>query len=149
MDRTLLTDMGVQYYQFESLGPDLKNPEALATAAKAFENALNRNEVRVIAGDVFGREYKPVEGGDVPFPLTLAEANAFGGLGGMSGTGDQSAAVNSAVALAKRLVQIRKAIAEAERRQADAEFKAEGRADEDAVVIKVPAHELAPFIVKE
>jgi capsid portal protein len=33
MDRMILTDMGVRYHQFESLGPDLKNPEAPAWAA--------------------------------------------------------------------------------------------------------------------
>ena len=67
IDRTILVDLGIRYHRFESVGVDLKNPEALAVAAKQFENTLNRLEVRAIAEDVFGRDYKPVEGGDQPF----------------------------------------------------------------------------------
>lgn len=153
IDKTILTDMGVLYHTFESLGPDLKNGEALAAAAKSFENALTPNEIRQIAEDVFGREYKSIAEawGDQPMALTLAGL-AGGGLGMPDGsTGDgQTQQQTQAVALAKHLVAIRKAVLAAEQSGASKEFAASKKSadDEAEVVIKVPASELAPFITK-
>jgi PBSX family phage portal protein len=151
MDRTILTDLGIRYYQFESLGVDLKNPEALSIAAKQFENALNRNEVRAIAEDVFGRDYKPVEGGDQPFALTLAGA-ASGGLGvadDIAGA-EQARQEGNVVAMAKHLVAIRKTMLKAEQDSAAKEFSVHKSASADEEqVIRVPAAELAPFITGE
>jgi PBSX family phage portal protein len=152
IDKTLMMDMGVLYHTFESLGPDLKNPEALATAAKAFENTLNRNEIRQIAEQVFGNTYASVDGGDQPFALTLAGASGggFGGIPDAIAGAEQARQQGNVVALAKHLISIRKAVMEADQTRSAKEFAAHKQESEDeGTVIKVPARELAPFMVKD
>ena len=154
MDRTILTDLDVRYHTFESRGPDLKNPEALATAVKALENCLVPNEQRMVASEILGRDYAPTDEawGKQPFALTLAGASSGMGLLGDIEGAEKARQTGDVVELAKRLLAIRKAIVAAERGQAVAEFKTEKRAaeaDEEPAHIAIPPAELAPFIETE
>jgi len=134
MDRTLLTDLDVKYFEFESLGPDLKNPEALARALKLLENFIKPDEGRVIVSDVFGRSFKPTgeDWAQKPIAVTLAEARA-GGFPAAAGTatgGERTRQRQDAVDLAKQLVGLRKALLGEAGRAADQEFRADKRAAE-------------------
>jgi PBSX family phage portal protein len=148
VDRTIMMDMGVLYHTFESNGPDLKNPEALATAAKSFENALSRNEIRQIASVVFGIPYSPVEGGDEPFALTLAGATGGLGITDAVAGAEQARREGNAVALAQHLIAIRKAVISAEQRSASEEFAKHKEESEGETVIPVQASEISPFLAQ-
>jgi PBSX family phage portal protein len=153
MDRTVLAELRVVYHEFESLGPDLKNPEALATAAKAFENALLPNEQREIAGGVFGREYPQVDADWAKQPLAVTLAGLGEGGLGMAESAAQAAkaqAGGDALALAAHMVQLRQAVRKAEEQRAQAEFRTEKRAADDGEseehVVHVPAALMAKWI---
>jgi capsid portal protein len=154
MDREIFTDLEVRYFEFESLGPDLKNAESLAAAAKAFSGALKGNELRKIAGDVFGRQYPDIDEAWGNIPLALALAGVGGsGAAGTAAAGDATKALEEgdAVAMAAHLAKLRKMIHAAEGKAAAKEFAVEKGAAEaaeptDEHVIQVPAELLAKWV---
>lgn len=151
MDREIFTDLEVRYFEFESLGPDLKNADSIATAVKAFAGSLKGNEVRKIAGDVFGRQFQDTDEawGNVPLALALAGVGDAGADGTETAIGATKALEEgNSVALAAHMAKLRKMIHAAEGTAAAKEFAVEKKAAEapEEHIIQVPAELLAKWV---
>jgi PBSX family phage portal protein len=76
VNRKLLADMGIRFWRFRSNSPVTRDPAAMADIVKGLVNAniLTPEEGRMLASDVFNREFKRINASWVkqPVPLTLA-----------------------------------------------------------------------------
>jgi PBSX family phage portal protein len=76
VNRKLLADMGIRFWRFRSNSPVTRDPAAMADIVKGLVNAniLTPEEGRLLASDVFNREFKKISASWVkqPVPLTLA-----------------------------------------------------------------------------
>src|SRR5215831_18795360 len=76
MNRKVLAEMGIRFWRFRSNSPVTRDPAAMAEIVRNLTNAniLTPEEGRLLAGDVFNREFKKISASWVkqPVPLTLA-----------------------------------------------------------------------------
>ena len=76
VNRKLLADMGIRFWRFRSNSPVTRDPAAMADIVRSLVNAniLTPEEGRMLASDVFNREFKRINASWVkqPVPLTLA-----------------------------------------------------------------------------
>lgn len=76
VNRKLLADMGIRFWRFRSNSPVTRDPAAMADIVRSLVNAniLTPEEGRMLASDVFNREFKKISASWVkqPVPLTLA-----------------------------------------------------------------------------
>lgn len=105
-NRFVLPELGVRFWRFKTNSPittDATKQTELATAwVKG--GVLTPNEGREIAGEVFNRDYAPVEEawGDIPQPLILA-----GILPGVKADGSTHGVTEADASLAQRIVALR------------------------------------------
>jgi hypothetical protein len=76
INRKVLADMGIRFWRFRSNSPVTRDPAAMADIVRGLVNAniLTPEEGRMLASDVFNREFKKISASWVkqPVPLTLA-----------------------------------------------------------------------------
>lgn len=75
INRTLIVEMGINYWEHKSKGPQLSTPDDKAKLAENFKGSMTIKELRTIAGQVFNKELDELE--DTPwaeFPITMLEA---------------------------------------------------------------------------
>jgi len=62
VNRKLLADMGIRFWRFRSNSPVTRDPAAMADIVKGLVNAniLTPEEGRMLASDVFNREFKRI-----------------------------------------------------------------------------------------
>lgn len=76
VNRKLLADMSIRFWRFRSNSPVTRDPAAMADIVRGLVNAniLTPEEGRMLASDVFNREFKKISASWVkqPVPLTLA-----------------------------------------------------------------------------
>ena len=180
INRKLLSDMGIRFWRFHSNSPVTRDPAAMAEIIRSLTNAgiLTPEEGRLLAGDVFNREFKKINAPWVKQPVSLTLAGipptpepestlvgpdvqkddattrdlaAAGGLLPAQGRPgprrrpDQEDLVSEAT----RLIAIRNALRDAERREAKREFDDASRTELEREVVKVPARELASWFEPE
>jgi PBSX family phage portal protein len=175
VNRKVLSDMGIRFWRFRSNSPVTRDPAAMAEIVRSLVNAsiLTPEEGRLLASDVFNREFKKISASWVkqPVALTLAgiqptpepESTLAGpDVQKDAGTGELAAAGPAArssrrrradmpdlAAEAARLITIRDALRAAEDGANKRAFDDAKRVELDHEVIKVPAEELASWFEKE
>ncbi len=79
MNRKILGALGIQFWEFVSLAPVMRDPEAMSNVVKNLMNAnvLLPSEARELAGDVFNREFRKIHApwASQPPAFTLAGIN--------------------------------------------------------------------------
>jgi len=111
INRFLFPELGIVHWKFKSNSPVAKDPSLQTELATDWMKAgvLTPNEGRVIAGEVFNREYEPIADGwaNVPQPLALA--------GIMPGRAEDGKAVQAepeSVGLAQQMIALRDTLRE-------------------------------------
>jgi len=180
INRKLLSDMGIRFWRFHSNSPVTRDPAAMAEIIRSLTNAgiLTPEEGRLLAGDVFNREFKKINAPWVKQPVSLTLAGipptpepestlvgpdvqkddattrdlaAAGGLVPAQGRPGQGRRPDrdDLVSEATRLIAIRNALRDAERREAKREFDDASRTELEREVVKVPADLLASWFEPE
>jgi len=180
INRKLLSDMGIRFWRFHSNSPVTRDPAAMAEIIRSLTNAgiLTPEEGRLLAGDVFNREFKKINAPWVKQPVSLTLAGipptpepestlvgpdvqkddattrdlaAAGGLLPAQGRPSQRRRLDQddLISEATRLIAIRNALRDAERREAKREFDDASRTELEREVVKVPADELASWFEPE
>jgi hypothetical protein len=179
VNRKVLSDMGIRFWKFRSNSPVTRDPAAMANIVRGLVNAaiLTPEEGRLLAGDVFNRDFKKISAAWVKQPVSLTLAGipptpepestlagpdvqkddattrdlaAGGGLVAAQGLGrGRRRESPDLVSEAARLIAIRNALRDAEAGAAAHEFQQAKRAELEREVIKVPADELASWFEKE
>jgi len=76
VNRKVLSDMGIRFWRFRSNSPVTRDPAAMAEIVRSLTNAaiLTPEEGRLLAGDVFNREFKKINAAWVKQPVSLTLA---------------------------------------------------------------------------
>lgn len=138
INRFILPDIGCRYHTFVSNSPVATDTEGLAKALAQLGDYVSVNEGRRVCSDVFGDRFDRLDEDWADLPPGLLK-------GGVAGP---AAAGGGLLAEAKRLVQVRAALAEAEGRVQHAGL-AEARRSEAEKVHHVPAEEFASWVVPD
>lgn len=75
INRSILVEMGINYWEHKSKGPQLSTPQDKAELADNFKGSMTIKELRLVAGQVFNKELEELE--DTPwaeFPITMLES---------------------------------------------------------------------------
>lgn len=168
INRKILADMGIRFWRLRSNSPVTRDPAAMADIVRGLVNAniLTPEEGRMLASDVFNREFKKISASWVkqPVPLTLAgipptpepestlvgpEVQKDDRAGQLPGRRRRHGAPLDLVGEATRLIAIRNALRDAEAGAAARDFHQTQRAELEREVVTVPADELASWFEKE
>ncbi|MFI5297485.1 MAG: phage portal protein [Polyangiales bacterium] len=142
INRKLLADMGIRFWRFRSQTPVTRDPERMTDMVEKLVRVgvLTPEEGRVLASDIFNREFAKLGAAWTKMPITLTLA------GIQSSSGTEEAArppTETLVDQAKRLLVLREELAAEEQRVASRRMAmardALAKPDGDRVV--VPAHE--------
>jgi len=79
INRTLLVEMGINFWEHRTKGPQLSSPKAMADILDKMKPYLTGIEGREIAKLIFGREFKDLKDEWVQKPLTLVIAELVKG----------------------------------------------------------------------
>jgi hypothetical protein len=76
INRKILSDMGIRFWRFRSNSPVTRDPAAMADIVRSLTNAniLTPEEGRLLASDVFNREFKKINASWVKQPVSLTLA---------------------------------------------------------------------------
>jgi PBSX family phage portal protein len=76
VNRKVLSDMGIRFWRFRSNSPVTRDPAAMAEIVRSLVNAniLTPEEGRLLASDVFNREFKKISAAWVKQPVALTLA---------------------------------------------------------------------------
>ncbi|MCZ6692957.1 MAG: hypothetical protein O6939_03530, partial [Bacteroidetes bacterium] len=76
INRVILPEMDINYWEHKSKGPQLSTPEDLANLAEKMKGGLTLKEFRVIAGKVFNIDFKEIDTiwTNLPLPVLTAFA---------------------------------------------------------------------------
>jgi len=76
INRKILSDMGIRFWRFRSNSPVTRDPAAMAEIVRSLVNAniLTPEEGRLLASDVFNREFKKISASWVKQPVALTLA---------------------------------------------------------------------------
>jgi len=76
INRKVLADMGIRFWRFRSNSPVTRDPAAMAEIVRGLVNAniLTPEEGRMLASDVFNREFKKISASWVKQPVSLTLA---------------------------------------------------------------------------
>jgi PBSX family phage portal protein len=76
INRKVLSDMGIRFWRFRSNSPVTRDPAAMAEIVRSLVNAniLTPEEGRLLASDVFNREFKKISASWVKQPVALTLA---------------------------------------------------------------------------
>ena len=76
INRKILADMGIRFWRFRSNSPVTRDPAAMAEIVRSLTNAniLTPEEGRLLASDVFNREFKKISAAWVKQPVALTLA---------------------------------------------------------------------------
>jgi PBSX family phage portal protein len=170
INRKVLSDMGIRFWRFRSNSPVTRDPAAMADIVRSLVNAsiLTPEEGRMLASDVFNREFKKISAAWVKQPVSLTLAgiaptpepeSTLVGPDVQKGAPTLSDRVTpqdqrrgkpaDLIAEAARLIAIRNALRDAEAGAAAHDFHQAKRAELEREVIPVPADELASWFEPE
>ena len=76
MNRKLLADMGIRFWRFRSQTPVTRDPERMSLMVEKLVRVgvLTPEEGRILAGDIFNREFRKIGADWVKRPITLTLA---------------------------------------------------------------------------
>lgn len=140
MNRRLLSDMGIRFWRFRSQTPVIRDPERMTDMVEKLVRVgvLTPEEGRILAGDIFNREFRKIGDDWTKRPITLTLAGVQTGTEDLRAGSTPSALLNDA----RTLVKMRDSLAAEERRLAQAQIeKARTALHSNPTTIQVPAEE--------
>ena len=149
INRKLLADMGIRFWRFRSQTPVTRDPERMTAMVERLVRVgvLTPEEGRLLASDIFNREFRKISDDWVKRPITLTLA------GIQTGVEDLRArtAKGSILDDARRLLRLREELDTDETRLAEERLNLARRylAGDDVVRIEVPRDELTSWFEEE
>jgi PBSX family phage portal protein len=146
LNRRLLADMGIRFWRFRSQTPLARDPERLTDMVEKLMRVgvLIPEEGRMLAGDIFNREFRRINQDWVKRPLTLTLA------GIQTGVEDLKEKRASLLDDARRLINLRSQLEAEEERLAKERLDLARRYEAgEAERIEVPSEEFAQWFAKE
>jgi capsid portal protein len=144
MNRKVLADMGVRFWKFRSQTPVTRDPERMTAMVERLVRVgvLTPEEGRVLAGDIFNKEFRKI-GDDWtkrPITLTLAGLQNQG-----SAPSPKQPGAESLLPSAKHLIALREDLRAEEERLADGRLEL-ARRYLDVEHVKVPREEFDTWL---
>ena len=146
VNRRLLSDMGIRFWRFRSQTPLARDPERLTDMVEKLVRVgvLVPEEGRMLAGDIFNREFRRINHDWVKRPITLTLA------GIQTGAADVQDKRSSVLDDARHLLKLRAQLEAEEQRLAKERLELARRyANGEAERIAVPAEEFERWFEKE
>ena len=147
LNRRLLSDMGVRFWRFRSQTPLARDPERLTDMVEKLVRVgvLVPEEGRMLANDIFNREFRRIKDAWTKQPITLTLADI------QSGKGDTADGSKGVLADAKKLLALRAQLEAEEERLAKERLALARRYHEggDVECLSVPTAEFASWFAKE
>ena len=149
MNRRLLADMGIRFWRFRSQTPVTRDPERMSVMVEKLVRVgvLTPEEGRILAGDIFNREFRKISDAWVKRPLTLTLAGVQTGVEDLQARTEKRSLREEAL----HLVGLRDALAEEEDRLTG-ERLAQARAHlerQEVERVPVPAEEFSSWFQQE
>ena len=149
MNRRLLADMGIRFWRFRSQTPVTRDPERMTNMVEKLVRVgvLTPEEGRLLAGDIFNREFRKIGDDWVKRPITLTLAGIQGGASELLARKQGGDVLDDA----RRLLRLREEVDAEETRLAEERLSLARRymAGDDVVRIEVPRGEIAAWFEEE
>ena len=145
LNRKLLSDLGIRFWRFRSQTPLARDPERLTDMVEKLVRVgvLVPDEGRMLANDIFNREFRRIKDDWTKRPITLTLA------GIQTGVEDLKDGPKGILADAKKLLALRAQLeAEEERLAKERLALARRYQDGEAERVPVPAEEFASWFAK-
>ena len=149
MNRRLLADMGIRFWRFRSQTPVTRDPERMTNMVEKLVRVgvLTPEEGRLLAGDIFNKEFRKIGDDWTKRPITLTLA----GIQTQQTDVDAGSRRTALLDGARSLLNLREDLAVEEERLAESRLDLARRylAGDDVVRIEVPRDELASWFEEE
>jgi PBSX family phage portal protein len=139
MNRKLLADMGIRFWRFRSQTPVTRDPERMTEMVERLVRVgvLTPEEGRMLAGDIFNREFRKIGDDWTKRPITLTLAGIQTGVEDLK---PKAAGAESLLPSAKQLLALREELRAEEERLAAGRLEL-ARRYQDVEHVKVPREE--------
>jgi len=149
INRKLLADMGIRFWRFRSQTPVTRDPERMTAMVEKLVRVgvLTPEEGRLLASDIFNREFRKIGDDWVKRPITLTLAGIQTGVEDLRARTEKGSILDDA----RRLLRLRDDLEAEENRLAQERLDLARRYldDKDVVRIEVPRDELASWLEEE
>jgi len=149
VNRKLLADMGIRFWRFRSQTPVTRDPERMTAMVERLVRVgvLTPEEGRLLASDIFNREFRKIGDDWVKRPITLTLAGIQTGVEDLRARTEKGSILDDA----RRLLRLREELDAEETRLAQERLNLARRylAGDDVVRIEVPRDELASWFEEE
>jgi capsid portal protein len=148
MNRQLLADMGIRFWRFRSQTPVARDPERMTQMVEKLVRVgvLTPEEGRILAGDIFNREFQRIGDDWTKRPITLTLAGIQTGVEDLRARTQKSSLLEDA----RRLLTLREELAAEEHRLAEERMALARRyAAEEPERLRVPEAEFASWFASE
>lgn len=147
MNRRLLADMGIRFWRFRSQTPVARDPERMTQMVEKLVRVgvLTPEEGRILAGDIFNREFQRIGDDWTKRPITLTLAGIQTGVEDLRARTAKSSLLDDA----RRLLNLREELVVEEQRLADERMALARRYVTEPERIRVPDDEFASWFESE
>ena len=149
MNRRLLADMGIRFWRFRSQTPVTRDPERMTNMVEKLVRVgvLTPAEGRLLAGDIFNKEFRKIGDDWTKRPITLTLAGIQTQQTDVDAGSRRTALLDSA----RSFLSLRDELAAEEERLAESRLDLARRylSGDDVVRIEVPRDELAAWLEEE
>jgi len=149
VNRKLLADMGIRFWRFRSQTPVTRDPERMTDMVEKLVRVgvLTPEEGRLLASDIFNREFRKIGDDWVKRPITLTLAGIQTGVEDLRARTEKGSILDDA----RRLLRLREELDTEEARLAQERLDLARRYldEKDVVRIEVPRDELASWFEEE
>ena len=149
MNRRLLADMGIRFWRFRSQTPVTRDPERMTNMVEKLVRVgvLTPEEGRLLAGDIFNKEFRKIGDDWTKRPITLTLAGIQTQQTDVDAGSRRTALLDSA----RSFLSLRDELAAEEEQLAESRLDPARRylSGDDVVRIEVPRDELAAWLEEE
>jgi len=149
MNRRLLADMAIRFWRFRSQTPVTRDPERMTNMVEKLVRVgvLTPEEGRLLAGDIFNKEFRKIGDDWTKRPITLTLAGIQTQQTDVDAGSRRTALLDSA----RSFLSLRDELAAEEERLAESRLDLARRylSGDDVVRIEVPRDELAAWLEEE
>ncbi|MFZ5784926.1 MAG: phage portal protein [Acidobacteriota bacterium] len=149
INRKLLADMGIRFWRFRSQTPVTRDPERMTAMVERLVRVgvLTPEEGRLLASDIFNREFRKIGDDWVKRPITLTLAGIQTGVEDLRARTEKGSLLDDA----RRLLRLREELDAEETRLAQERLNLARRylTGDDVVRIEVPRDEIASWFEEE
>ncbi len=149
VNRKLLSDMGIRFWRFRSQTPATRDPERMTAMVERLVRVgvLTPEEGRLLASDIFNREFRKISDDWVKRPITLTLAGIQTGVEDLRARTEKGSVLDDA----RKLLRLREELDVEETRLAEDRLGLARRylAEGDVVRVEVPRDELEAWFQEE